>query len=92
VQQNIGANAIVAVLPSDHFICDAAASARAMNQSAILVSEDWLVTFGISPATPTTEYGYIQRGQRLDVAGVETAYMVEKFHEKPGHDVAKAYV
>jgi mannose-1-phosphate guanylyltransferase/mannose-6-phosphate isomerase len=92
VQQNLGANAIVAVLPSDHFIPDTAAFARAMNQAAALASDSWLVTFGIRPTAPTTEYGYIQRGKPLAIAGVEIACKVAKFHEKPNRDVAESYL
>jgi mannose-1-phosphate guanylyltransferase len=58
----------------------------------MLATDGWLVTFGIKPTAPTTEYGYIQRGMPLGVAGVEAACRVAKFHEKPQRDVAESYV
>lgn len=92
IKQSTGANAVVAVLPADHFIPDTEAFARALKQAAALAREGWLVTFGIRPATPTTEYGYIQRGTPLGVPGIETACKVARFHEKPRREVAEAYL
>jgi mannose-1-phosphate guanylyltransferase/mannose-6-phosphate isomerase len=91
-KQTIGPSAVIAVLPSDHFVPDTAAFARSLKQAAALARDGWLVTFGIRPTSPTTEYGYIQRGAPLGSSAIETACKVARFHEKPTRDVAEAYL
>lgn len=68
VKQNVKEDAIIAALPSDHFIPDTAAFPRALAQAAAIARAGWLVTFGIRPTAATTEYGYIQRGAPLEDA------------------------
>ncbi|OAV60194.1 mannose-1-phosphate guanylyltransferase [Enteractinococcus helveticum] len=51
-----------------------------------------IVTIGIKPTYPSTGFGYIQQGDKLDVDGAPTAYQVVKFVEKPEADVAKRYI
>lgn len=51
-----------------------------------------IVTIGIKPTYPSTGFGYIQQGDKLDVDGAPTAYQVVKFVEKPETDVAKRYI
>lgn len=81
-----GDDAIILVVASDHLIPDHAAFARTIAQGRALAGRDYLVTFGITPRHAATEYGYIQRGRA--VFGLDGAYEVEKFHEKP--DAARA--
>jgi mannose-1-phosphate guanylyltransferase/mannose-1-phosphate guanylyltransferase/mannose-6-phosphate isomerase len=51
-----------------------------------MVEQGWLVTFGITPDSPETGYGYIKIGEPL-VAGVNR---VARFVEKPTREVAEA--
>lgn len=51
-----------------------------------------IVTIGIKPTYPSTGFGYIRQGDKLDVDGAPTAYQVVKFVEKPEVDVAKRYI
>ena len=78
-----------AVMPSDHAIDDAAAFAgdlgRAFEYSE---REAALLTFGIPPTGPDTNFGYIKRGQR---AG-ERLYRVAQFTEKPNRATAEGYL
>src|SRR5215204_1837581 len=92
IRQEIASKAIIAVLPADHYIPDAGQFAVALRRGAKLAAQDWLVTFGIEPRHPTTEYGYIQNGGRLAGAADGTAFTVAKFHEKPMREVAEAYL
>jgi mannose-1-phosphate guanylyltransferase/mannose-6-phosphate isomerase len=92
IRQTIAQNAVIAVLPADHFIPDQAKFTSFLRQAAALASEGWLVTLGIRPTAPTSEYGYIQRDTQLAVPGIDLAYKVARFHEKPSRVVAEAYL
>lgn len=67
------------VMPSDHVILDLPAFHAAIAQALPLVSEGWLVTFGITPDAPETGYGYIQMGEPVQ----GTVNAVTRFVEKP---------
>jgi len=74
------------VMPSDHVIGDVAAFHAAINAAMPLVTQGWLVTFGIAPDAPETGYGWIQIGDELQ-PGVNR---VARFVEKPPLDKAQA--
>lgn len=76
--------AVAAVLPSDHLLED---SALEIIRAASSLANDRLVTFGVTPTSPHTGYGYIRPGTAL--AG---GYEVEAFVEKPDARTAAAYV
>jgi mannose-1-phosphate guanylyltransferase/mannose-6-phosphate isomerase len=90
VLQGHPAETIVIAAPGDHLIPDRDAFARAAADAGRVASADWLVTFGIQPTAPSTEYGYIQRGAPL--AGPEGAFEVASFREKPEQSVAETYL
>jgi mannose-1-phosphate guanylyltransferase/mannose-1-phosphate guanylyltransferase/mannose-6-phosphate isomerase len=81
------ADAQVLLLPSDHVVADAAAFARAVATAAQAAKKGRIVTFGMAAETPETGYGYIRRGAAL--AGVEGAYEVDQFVEKPSQEDAR---
>ncbi len=56
------ADPVLLVMPADHVILDTAAFQAAVRQGAELAQDGAVVTFGISPDTPETGYGYIQAG------------------------------
>jgi mannose-1-phosphate guanylyltransferase/mannose-6-phosphate isomerase len=76
----------VAVLPSDHLIPVTDGYQKAM-ESAIHLSPQYLVTFGIVPDRPNTGYGYIKPG-----SPVEGGFKVERFVEKPDLSTAEEYI
>jgi mannose-1-phosphate guanylyltransferase/mannose-6-phosphate isomerase len=90
VEVGFGAEAVAVVLPCDHLIPDHAAFRQALRDAVIAAQAGFLVTFGITPTAPSTEYGYIQQGERLDVA--EGVFRASSFREKPDNDTAKAYL
>jgi len=78
----LDAEETVLVTPSDHLIRDEAAYTRAVQRAMELAVEGALVTFGITPRSPETGFGYIEaEGER-----------VRAFHEKPDRETARRYL
>lgn len=77
-----------AVMPADHAIDDEAAFAADVARAAQVAARDGvLVTFGIRPAHPETNFGYIHRGTTLAPA----LHRVAQFKEKPDRPTAEAW-
>ncbi|MDF2493508.1 mannose-1-phosphate guanylyltransferase/mannose-6-phosphate isomerase [Sphingomonas sp.] len=74
------------VMPSDHVIHDVDAFHAAIEAARPLVEEGWLVTFGITPDSPETGYGYIKVGEMV----ADRVHRVDRFVEKPPRDAAEA--
>lgn len=63
---------------------------EATNKGRDLAEEGYLVTFGITPDSPNTGYGYIQAKSEInEKSGILN---VELFHEKPDLDTAISYL
>ncbi|TWO72305.1 mannose-1-phosphate guanylyltransferase/mannose-6-phosphate isomerase [Caenimonas sedimenti] len=78
--------ALMLILPADHVIDDVSAFGAAVARALRAAQAGYLVTFGISPSSPETGYGYIQVGGPLgEEEGVNA---VASFVEKP--DAARA--
>lgn len=73
--------ALLLVLPADHVIRDGKAWAAAVGVAAKAAAAGNLVTFGIAAETPETGFGWIRPGAAL--AGIDGAFKVEQFVEKP---------
>lgn len=67
------------VMASDHVIADVAAFHAATRAALPMVEQGWMVTFGITPDSPDTSYGYLKMG--TEIAG--GVHRVERFIEKP---------
>ncbi len=78
-------------LPSDHFVPDIDAFISTMRSGVDAARSGYIVTFGIQPSFPSTAYGYIQRGQKLDALGDDSlsTFNVARFVEKPQLDKAQ---
>jgi mannose-1-phosphate guanylyltransferase len=83
---------IVAVLPADHTISDTRGFHEALYAAEALARKGWLVTFGIRPGFPSTGFGYVKRGESLDLDFDIPAFRVERFTEKPDLDLARSFV
>ena len=82
----IGADAeepVLLVLPADHLIAQGPAFALAVAQAARLARDGFLVTFGITPRSPETGYGYIKAGDH---------HRALAFVEKPDLETARGYL
>lgn len=90
----IDENALMLILPADHVIDDQDAFAQAVETAKIAAQEEYLVTFGITPSSPETGYGYIKTGDAIKFKAppVLTAYRIQSFFEKPNLETATAYL
>jgi mannose-1-phosphate guanylyltransferase/mannose-6-phosphate isomerase len=74
---------MMVVLPADHLISNQDAFMQGVEQARKLAAEGHLVTFGITPHSPETGYGYIQKGEDHEVLS---------FVEKPDRETAERYI
>jgi mannose-1-phosphate guanylyltransferase/mannose-6-phosphate isomerase len=80
--------AVVLALAADHVVKDVAGFAMACKSSLGVASAGQIVTFGVKPERPATEYGYIRPGSVIE----GEVRRVDAFVEKPDHDTAVRYV
>ena len=82
---------VMVVLPSDHIIRDLESFQKVI-RDAICEAQvnDVLVTIGITPTSPHTGYGYIERGEVFSIE--RNSFRVRKFHEKPIFEKAQKYL
>ncbi len=80
--------AVMAVLTADHFIQDVEQFRRVLPAAAIVAERGHLVTLGITPAFPSTGFGYIKQGEQLDVVEGFPVFRAERFTEKPSAETA----
>jgi len=78
----------VVALAADHVVSDAAAFAKGCAQAQAAAADDRIVTFGVRPTRPATEYGYIRAGAAIG----PDVFAVDKFVEKPDAKTAERYV
>ena len=85
------ANAVMVVLPSDHYIQGERDYVDTLSQAIELANRRrCIVTLGIEPNRPETGYGYIEMGERT--TGNIPTYKVARFTEKPNLEVAKDFL
>lgn len=82
-------NAKMAILPSDHFIRNRDLFHYLLKAALEVAENGYLVTLGITPTQPSTAYGYIQQGERLDGQYNYPTYSVKRFVEKPDEQTAQ---
>ena len=78
-------------LPSDHFVPDVDGFISTIQSGIDVARLGYIVTFGVQPSFPSTAYGYIQRGEKLDALGdgSSSTFSVARFIEKPLADKAQ---
>ena len=86
--------AVVAVAPSDHIITDEVNFVETV--SAVMdyaATHDRLFTIGIKPASPNTNFGYIQFNKEMHTEpGIaKVGYQVKTFTEKPNLELATVF-
>src|SRR5258708_26761084 len=92
IQQAAKGDALMAVLPADHYIAEAR-KYREIAAAALNVAREpgRMVVLGIPPTRPETGFGYIERMEPAIGANGITAYPVRRFAEKPALETAKEY-
>lgn len=85
------ANAVMVVLPSDHYIQGEKNYIDTLSQAIEMANKRrCIVTLGIEPNRPETGYGYIEMGERT--TGNIATYKIARFTEKPNSEVAKDFL
>jgi len=79
-------DALLLVLAADHLIRDTAAFVTAAASARPAAEAGYIVTFGIVPDMPATNYGYLGRGEPLP--GLPAVSRIAAFREKPEPSVA----
>lgn len=75
------------VLSADHEIKNKNEFFKSVKEAHSLAQSNYLVTFGVLPTSPNTEYGYIQKG------GMQgTGFHIKNFTEKPDTIRAEKYL
>ena len=92
-----GGDAVLAVLPADHYIADAARYRQILQEALQVAAEPGqMAVLGIPPAYPETGFGYIERAENETKpeisAGDEQVFRVARFTEKPPREIAREYV
>lgn len=81
-------DAIMAVLPADHYISDTEAYVDTLRRGLEAATHGDYVTIGIRPSRAETGYGYIEVGSEID-PGV---FRARRFVEKPNRQRAEQFV
>jgi len=83
-----GGDPVIVALAADHVVTDPAGFAKVCGLAASAAAADRIVTFGVRPTRPATEYGYIRAGSAIGA----DILAIEKFVEKPDAKTAERYV
>lgn len=88
-----GDDPILVITPADQTVENTTAFVKALKDCAALVADDpnkkSITILGITPSSPETGYGYIQRGSNK---GSHNEFDVEQFVEKPNLSAAQGYL
>ncbi len=83
--------AVIVTLPSDHLVFSAQQFVADIRTAVgVAVETGGLVTFGITPTGPSSQYGYIKQGEPLDSEGKVNT--VAQFTEKPDASTAQTWL
>ncbi|QTL05342.1 mannose-1-phosphate guanylyltransferase/mannose-6-phosphate isomerase [Aquabacter sp. L1I39] len=88
VRKMYGPDALILALAADHVVTKPDAFRAAVDVAAQVAASGRIVTFGITPDSPRTSYGYIRPGATLPEGGQEVAAFVEK----PDRATAERYL
>ncbi len=93
VRHSVKGDALLAVLPADHYIALPELYRRIVRAALQVAQEpDRMVVLGIPPTRPETGFGYVEKmGEPLHVDEFPV-YAVRRFTEKPQLEIAKQYL
>ena len=88
IEERLG-DCVVIILPSDHYIGDEDEFVRVLDRACEYAARhDDLVTIGITPTEPTSEYGYLRLGEEIEPGVIR----LESFVEKPPPERAEEFL
>ena len=79
---------VLLILPADHVIEDLDLFKTSVGSAEKLAKDGLLVTFGVTPTGPNTEYGYIECGKNIN----SESYKISSFKEKPDRKNAEEFL
>ena len=85
---------LMLVMPADHIISDVATFQATIQQGLALAKSGKIVTFGITPTSAKTGYGYIKKGTPLNQSDdlPTSCFTANVFMEKPNASTAEKMV
>jgi mannose-1-phosphate guanylyltransferase len=88
-----GGDALMAVLPADHYIQDVAQYQKIVSTALEVARQPGrMVVLGIPPTRPETGFGYIEKMTATIGANGVPVYPVRQFTEKPPVETAREYI
>lgn len=84
--------AIIGSFAADHMISGDDAFLAAVAEAVEVAKKGYLVTIGIAPSHPSTGFGYVRLGEKLNLDGAPNARLCGSFKEKPDARTAAAYI
>ncbi|KAJ7874770.1 nucleotide-diphospho-sugar transferase [Mycena olivaceomarginata] len=84
--------AIIGSFAADHMISGDDAFLSAVAEAVEVARRNYLVTIGIAPSHPSTGFGYVRLGDKLQIKEAPNARLVSSFKEKPDARTAAAYI
>jgi mannose-1-phosphate guanylyltransferase len=84
--------AVMAVLPADHFIADEAGFRAILSAACKVAAEGMIATLSITPTTPATGFGYIEQGDLQQTVDGVRVYTLKRFVEKPDQATAEGFL
>ena len=85
-------DAVIGSFAADHMISGDDAFLSAVAEAVEVARKNYLVTIGIAPSHPSTGFGYIRLGEKLNIEEAPNARLVSNFKEKPDARTAAAYI
>lgn len=82
---------IIGIFPADHHILDNSAFSSSIKSAVFSAQQNFIVTIGIKPTCPETNYGYIKKSLH-HIHNFSNVYKVLAFCEKPDQDTAEKYI
>jgi mannose-1-phosphate guanylyltransferase/mannose-6-phosphate isomerase len=83
----------VGIFPADHLITDVESFKKAVDLAIVCAEKGEVVTIGIRPRYAATGYGYVEVTDKVTCAdGKLSAFVVEKFREKPDTKTAEKFL
>ncbi|KAF7375924.1 NTP-transferase domain-containing protein [Mycena sanguinolenta] len=84
--------AVIGSFAADHMISGDDAFLSAVAEAVEVARNNYLVTIGIAPSAPSTAFGYVRLGEKLQIKEAPNARLVSSFKEKPDARTAAAYI